>query len=401
MPPVALVQAPLGVDRIKQYRGLQTASRRVKVTVPGKFFPGLQPNERAMGYDCEAVEYSERHDFPRHLKAWGEKHRGPGIRMACVSDAIDDPNNAGFWTTLWLFNRWRHETYKDNREAELQYLDELPEVVAPVVEAVAEKEQPPIKKYFDLVGEGNHTYGGKGKLAGKNAKCYFYACRRADCLRGNLKPIKQVASGTGQLFIHLDSCQPAIAQKLRASSKHSPVMLDEETGEMYQIFSFQELLPHHAVFVKKCFLGLDHFVETRAGNGLLEYVQGFERRAALPHRETCMKLLDVYEELMDERIMKLADHHARRYGTPNCGTQSDLWSTKSCKLTFGCLRSSWVFDGEMVADVLEMPELRGTIVDCSPILSFELFQESRHTGANLARWKSRVGGIWKLGVSWG
>ena len=46
-----------------------------------------------------------------------------------MSDAIDDPGNNGFWTTLALFNRWRHtthDTYKDNREAELQYLDEFP-----------------------------------------------------------------------------------------------------------------------------------------------------------------------------------------------------------------------------------------------------------------------------------
>ena len=39
--------------------------------------------------------------------------------------ALDDPDNKGFWTTLILWNKWRHETYKDNSDGELQYLDLL------------------------------------------------------------------------------------------------------------------------------------------------------------------------------------------------------------------------------------------------------------------------------------
>ena len=31
-----------------------------------------------------------------------------------------------FWTTLALWNRWRHDTFKDDRETELHFLDELP-----------------------------------------------------------------------------------------------------------------------------------------------------------------------------------------------------------------------------------------------------------------------------------
>ena len=50
--------------------------------------------------------------------AWGAAHKGPGIRFVCNSDAVEDPDNRGFWTPLQLFNRWRHNTYKDDREAE-------------------------------------------------------------------------------------------------------------------------------------------------------------------------------------------------------------------------------------------------------------------------------------------
>ena len=51
------------------------------------------------------------------------------------------------------------------------------------------------------------------------------------------------------------------------------------SGRRYDIFSFQELLPHHARFVEKCFRGFDHFDETRADNGMLEYIRGFEKRS--------------------------------------------------------------------------------------------------------------------------
>ena len=77
-----------------------------------------------------AVEFRERQKFPRHAKAWGAEHTGPGIRFICDSDAVDDPDNKGIWTTLTLWNRWRHETFKDDRDAETQYLDELPDAKA-------------------------------------------------------------------------------------------------------------------------------------------------------------------------------------------------------------------------------------------------------------------------------
>lgn len=101
--------------------------RRVLVDIPGKFFPQLQPSEQAAFYQGEPVEFKERHKFSSHAKAWGAAHAGPGIRIICKSDAIDDPDYKGFWTTLALFNRWRHETYKNNRADEKQYLDELPD----------------------------------------------------------------------------------------------------------------------------------------------------------------------------------------------------------------------------------------------------------------------------------
>jgi hypothetical protein len=209
-------------------------SRAVKVLAPGKHFSGLTPAEQKIDYSVTAMEFRERYPFERHAKAWGAAHTGPGIRFISDTDAIDDPDNKGFWTTLTHWNRWRDTTYKDDREAEKQYLDQLPAAAASPAPA-AEQQAPagaPIKEHFTLKETGMHTVGGKGKMAGQSLKCSFWGCKKEGCTRGLQKPIKQIGSGTGDLFSHLDSCQPALALKLRAASPHSPVRIGDDGEEV-------------------------------------------------------------------------------------------------------------------------------------------------------------------------
>jgi hypothetical protein len=280
------------VTVIKQHPGAVQVTRRVKVNVPGKFFPGLQPSESAVDYEGTAVESAERHSFSRHVKGWGAAHTGPGIRFICRSDTIDDPDHRGFWTTLSLWNRWRHNTYADNPEGEKPYLDPLPQAEAGRIErvvAAAEKKPPAVKDHFTVVSTEEHTVGGNGRMAGKKQVKTWYACKKEGCSRGACKPIPELGAATGQLFRHLDSCQPDLCQTLRVESKHSPVEIDAD-GNEYVLFSFDELLPHHVRYVQKCFRGFDHFYETRADNGLKEYVQGYQKRAALPDERTCQQL---------------------------------------------------------------------------------------------------------------
>ena len=169
------------VDVVKQYPGLVQVTRKVRVQVPGKHFPSLQPTEQGLHYWGEAVEFAERHKFERHAKAWGAAHHGPGIRFICDSDAVDDPDHRGFWTTLTLFNKWRHETYKDKRELELQYLDERPAPAAGATNADAVKKAraaPEIKDHFILEYTTQHTFSGSGKLGGTTATAFWYSCVR-------------------------------------------------------------------------------------------------------------------------------------------------------------------------------------------------------------------------------
>jgi hypothetical protein len=53
-------------------------------------------------------------------------------------------------------------------------------------------------------------------------------------------------------------------------------------------------------------------------------------------------------------------------------------------------------DGDMVAEVSGDPQYKGVLVDFSPLLAFERFLESRHSGACLARSKAATLKEWKL-----
>lgn len=223
----------LGFEAVKQHAGPTTVARCVKVMAPGKFFPGLVGAEIAADYEVTALEFQERHAFARHAKGWGAAHNGPGIRFVSTSDAIDDPDHRGFWVTLALWNKWRHATYiAKGVEEPLEYLDALPRAASGPAAAAPEAKKPAVFEHFTLHFEGVHTYGGQGAMAGKQDKAFFFLCNKKGCARSCAeRPIKQVGKGSGQLFVHLDTCNPVLATKLRNASAHSSTYTNEE-GEV-------------------------------------------------------------------------------------------------------------------------------------------------------------------------
>ena len=68
-------QLELSVDHIRQHKGQPQVDRGVKVQVPGKHFPGLQPAEQKVLYEGTAIEHAERHKFLQHHKAWVARTR--------------------------------------------------------------------------------------------------------------------------------------------------------------------------------------------------------------------------------------------------------------------------------------------------------------------------------------
>ena len=175
---------------VKQYPGQQQVDRAVVVNAPGRHWPGLTPAQQKQVYPVTAVEYRERHNFPRHIRAWGAAGRFPGIRFTCQSDTVEDPDSKGFWTTLALWNKWRADTYADNPEKELPFLDPLLEAKPTAVEETSTVEKvPELKQHFDAVSMGNHTVGGSGRMAGKVFPFVMYACRHPGCMRGWTLPL--------------------------------------------------------------------------------------------------------------------------------------------------------------------------------------------------------------------
>ena len=83
-------QPRMVVEHIPQYPGPLQVTPSVYTMVPGKHFPNLSLTEQGEFYKGTAVESAEKHVFPRHLKASGAPHSGPGIRFLCESDAEHD-----------------------------------------------------------------------------------------------------------------------------------------------------------------------------------------------------------------------------------------------------------------------------------------------------------------------
>ena len=90
---------------------------------------------------------------------------------------------------------------------------------------------------------------------------------------------------------------------------------------------------------------------------------------------------------MDEAMQAILSLHKSVFGAPCAGSTSDIWSLKSCRESFGCLRLSVVLDGALLQQTTGRAEYAGKLVDMSPIIAFASFTETRHTGAALARWK--------------
>ena len=68
-----------------------------------------------------------------------------------------------------------------------------------------------------------------------------------------------------------------------------------------QIWSFKESLPSHVRFVEHCFLSWEVFCHTRSPS-LKVWIRSLNKRAGLPHRGTCIKILRVSRTLVEAKL---------------------------------------------------------------------------------------------------
>ena len=72
------------------------------------------------GAGIQASGWEAVHKFPK--KGSRAARSCEGVRFICESHVFDDPNHDGFIMPLAEWNRYRHYTYKENRDAELVYI---------------------------------------------------------------------------------------------------------------------------------------------------------------------------------------------------------------------------------------------------------------------------------------
>jgi hypothetical protein len=378
-----------GFELIKQYKGDEQVRLKVVIEVPGSWFGGgaagsLTTGERKERYEAQAVEYSPVHEFKKPGARKSTKE--PGIRFICIADAADDANHAGFWMQLSQWNRYRHETYKERRQDELQFIVGLGDQPAAQGEQVAAAEQPKapdsIKAQFEVVSRGPHEQRLKGGGT-KTVTCTWYRCTQPGCKRKKGELIREVGSGTGQLSRELRRCNHALWLKLALQSAHSKIRIGAD-GEQVQLMSFSEALPHHVRFVKWCVLDWQPFKRSQSP-AFRRYVSGLNLAAGLPHRETSVKILRIARSLTDQKLEAAISALRDKFGEPFAGSTCDIWSTPSCRASFFCMRLNMILEPDVLFTAGSTGRPRDTqLVEAAPMIAFREFKETRHSGAVIA-----------------
>ena len=253
--------------------------------------------------------------------------------------------------------------------------------------------RPPVYDYFDFVKKDTHTIEGKDGSS-TAVPCEWYRCKKhgGGCKVTGSPPIKVVKKATGGLLKHVRICEGEETWlSVRAESKGSRVYKGSD-GSLITKLSFQELLPHHVQFAIYCFRAFDKFSKTR-NKDFLAYIEGWEPKARLPHRQTCIKILFIVKHLIKGRLHSLLARIKAMLGSPCIGYLDDIWSKTNCKQSFACARIPMAIDGALLdkfmasISPLHASKYTGTIVSCSPVLAFSTLPSSRHSGHVIARWK--------------
>ncbi|KAK3262274.1 hypothetical protein CYMTET_28859 [Cymbomonas tetramitiformis] len=295
------------------------------------------------------------------------------------ADVLEDADHPGYWIRLDQWNRFRHDTYKNDREAEMPFIPDTARVPQPLPSKSSDDPATgkfdslisPVYKHFERVGEDFHVPL-TGKNAGKPQKFVLWKCR---CCSESLS-FKVFHGSTGVLFKHLGRFHPAEHTEARVSSKHSKLKLEAD-GTVTELYPFSDALPHHVRFLLWHVLDLGHLHKSKSPN-FREFTSGSDKRYVPPCRNTCENIADVIRDLMWANLLTVLADTKQQLGEPFVGMQSDLWSPQDNKMSFACLRLSMIL------------LLGGLLVDVCPLLGFEQFHENSHSGPALSRWTTQL-----------
>ena len=366
------------VVTIKQYEAKEQAELHVRIMVPGTWFPNLTPAEKKLDYEAEATEHVPSHKFPK--KGERAAMTCAALKFLCKDDVAEDAAHSGFIMPIAEWNRFRHETYKNNREAENIYI-RRPVAAEPKEQALNEPERPLIYSEFSFVNAGTHKVKPKNGGPQRDVKCEWWLCSNTSGKCKHRLPIKVVEKATTKLIDHLKTCNNARWITVRIGSKGGE---DDGSGGVLLSLSFKEMLPHHVRFVIMIVLEWDHLHKCRS-KARKAYTNGLRRGAAPPHRETAIKIMKIIKSLMDMKLMAAMAAVLAELGDHSIGAQDDIWSMTNCKESYGCMRASFIHK-----------DLLGLLHDVNPLLAFRTFATSSHTGLVIKTWKVGICSGWGL-----
>ena len=177
----------LGLVTYKRRPGPEQVTLSVQINVPGSWFArgaagGLSAAERAEKYRATAVEYNERHVFEPGTRSRSAKV-GEAIRFLCQSDAEEDASHSGFWMRLDDWNRYRHDTYKDDPDGEEPFIPRSEIVIAhKALPQPTENVRPLVYSYFDFIKTGVHIQN-EGRPNEKKVSAEWWTCKNKVCVR--------------------------------------------------------------------------------------------------------------------------------------------------------------------------------------------------------------------------
>eukprot|EP00854_Cymbomonas_tetramitiformis_P034387 gene34387-biopygen28397 len=142
---------------MKKYPGQEQVELSVVIRIPGHCFNGMDAAEKAKLFEATAVEYSKCRTFGQGRGM----SKAEAIRFQVDSDVADTPSHEGYWIRLDQWNRFRHDTYKTDRQAELRFIPSAGTQVPDTSNADGNKdvseERAAVYTHYERMGETDHV----------------------------------------------------------------------------------------------------------------------------------------------------------------------------------------------------------------------------------------------------
>ena len=161
----------------KRRPGPEQVALHVEINVPGRWFTGLNAQERRAFYRVTADDWEEKHVWEPQRSGRSAKV-GEAMHFLCGEDAGEDALHSGYWMKKEEWDRYRNDTYKDTKEAETPFLpmSEVVIVAPKPAPQPTEAKKPLEYSHFNFLRSGTHVQN-EGAADAKTVPCEWWECK--------------------------------------------------------------------------------------------------------------------------------------------------------------------------------------------------------------------------------